>query len=111
MKRTCKQCGKEFIITQSEINFYKSKNLSIPKRCKECRQSNKQQRENTEKTNGEVSYPNTSQAKKGSMPKIVTAVLAVLALVYAIFGLTEKEISAVENCCCPADDAPGVKSL
>lgn len=85
MKRTCKQCGKEFIITQSEINFYKSKNLSIPKRCKECRQSNKQQRENTEKTNGEVSYPNTSQAKKGSMPKIVTAVLAVLALVYAIF--------------------------
>lgn len=85
MKRTCKQCGKEFIITQSEINFYKSKNLSIPKRCKECRQSNKQQRENTEKTNGEVSYPKTSQAKKGPMPKIVTAVLAVLALVYAIF--------------------------
>lgn len=33
------------------------------------------------------------------------------ALVYAIFGLTEKEIAAVENCCCPADDAPGVKSL
>ena len=41
MKRTCKQCGKEFILTQSEIDFYKSKNLSLPKRCKECREQNK----------------------------------------------------------------------
>lgn len=101
MKRTCKQCGKEFVITQSEINFYKSKNLSIPKRCKECRQSNKQQRGNTGKKKGDAAYPNaaqsplqeignpevtnTSQAKKGTMPKIATAILAVLALVYAVF--------------------------
>lgn len=41
MKKTCKQCGKEFELTQSEINFYKSKNLSLPKRCKECREQNK----------------------------------------------------------------------
>ncbi len=41
MKRVCKQCGKEFEIFQSEINFYKSKNLQLPKRCKECRESNK----------------------------------------------------------------------
>lgn len=43
MKIICKQCGKEFELTQSEINFYKSKNLSMPKRCKECRDKNKQQ--------------------------------------------------------------------
>ena len=101
MKRTCKQCGKEFVITQSEINFYKSKNLSIPKRCKECRQSNKQQRGDAGKPKGDASYQNrmqrslqenrnqevihTSQAKKGTMPKIATAILAVLALVYAVF--------------------------
>lgn len=41
MKRICKQCGKEFTLTQSEINFYKSKNLAFPKRCKECREENK----------------------------------------------------------------------
>lgn len=41
MKRICKQCGKEFTLTQSEINFYKSKNLAFPKRCKECRTENK----------------------------------------------------------------------
>ena len=34
MKRICKQCGKEFELSQSEINFYNSKNLSLPKRCK-----------------------------------------------------------------------------
>ncbi len=44
MKCTCKQCGKEFELTQSEIDFYNSKNLSIPKRCKECRNSNKKQK-------------------------------------------------------------------
>lgn len=44
MKCTCKQCGKEFELTQSEIDFYNSKNLSIPKRCKECRSSNKKQK-------------------------------------------------------------------
>ncbi len=47
MKRTCKQCGKEFIISNSEISFYKSKNLSIPKRCKDCRKSNKSQKKKT----------------------------------------------------------------
>jgi len=41
MKRVCIQCNKEFELTQSEINFYKSKKLHLPKRCKECRASNK----------------------------------------------------------------------
>ncbi len=41
MKKICKQCGKEFEITQSEIDFYKSRNLHIPKRCKSCRDANK----------------------------------------------------------------------
>lgn len=41
MKLTCKQCGKEFELSEAEINFYKSKNLHIPKRCEQCRQANK----------------------------------------------------------------------
>lgn len=43
MKRTCKQCGKEFFISQSEISFYKGRNLQLPRRCKDCRDANKQQ--------------------------------------------------------------------
>ena len=39
--RKCKQCGKEFTLSDSEIAFYKNKGLNIPKRCKECREANK----------------------------------------------------------------------
>lgn len=42
MIRRCKQCGKSFELTDSEIKFYEEKNLSLPKRCKECREANKQ---------------------------------------------------------------------
>lgn len=41
MKKICKNCGKEFEIASGEIQFYKSKNLELPKRCKECRDKNK----------------------------------------------------------------------
>lgn len=41
MKRTCKQCGKEFELSESEIRYYKEKGLELPKRCKSCRDKNK----------------------------------------------------------------------
>lgn len=89
MKRTCKQCGKEFVITQSEINFYKSKNLSIPKRCKECRQSNKQNNKNrSANASRQESYVPAAPQRKAKSTPVTTAVtiaLVVLAIVYAIF--------------------------
>ena len=36
----CKQCGREFTLTDGEIAFYENKGLNLPKRCKECRQKN-----------------------------------------------------------------------
>ena len=33
----CKECGKEFEIVEEEKNFYISKGLELPKRCRECR--------------------------------------------------------------------------
>ena len=63
MKRTCKQCGKEFFLSQSEIDFYKSKNLSIPKRCKGCREANKQARGNISSSNTKLtSYTNNQSS-------------------------------------------------
>ena len=41
MDRICVQCGKRFTLSESEVDFYTSKNLTIPKRCRECRQRNK----------------------------------------------------------------------
>lgn len=75
MKRTCKQCGKEFFISQSEINFYKEKNLNIPKRCKECREKNKTDRKDDESgsASGVKASENTSvneiNVKKTSVKK------------------------------------------
>lgn len=48
MKVNCKQCGKEFELSNSEIEFFKKENLELPKRCKECREFNKK---NTAKGN------------------------------------------------------------
>ena len=36
-KRICKDCGREFVISDSEEKFFKDKNLELPKRCSECR--------------------------------------------------------------------------
>ncbi len=41
MKRKCVQCGKDFFLAKSELDFYKSRKLAYPKRCKECRAENK----------------------------------------------------------------------
>ena len=41
MKKSCIQCGKEFEITEGERSFYEEKGLEIPKRCRECRKSNR----------------------------------------------------------------------
>lgn len=40
-KIICKDCGKEFIFTEGEQNFYKEKGFNDPVRCKECRQARK----------------------------------------------------------------------
>ena len=33
---TCKDCGKAFVFTVEEQEFYKKRHLTEPKRCKEC---------------------------------------------------------------------------
>lgn len=43
----CKDCGKDFLFTEGEQEFYKEKGLTNePSRCKDCRQEKKQQRNN-----------------------------------------------------------------
>ncbi|MGI6413078.1 MAG: zinc-ribbon domain containing protein [Syntrophomonadaceae bacterium] len=41
----CKECGKEFLFSASEQEFYKEKGFeNEPGRCSECRRANKQRR-------------------------------------------------------------------
>ena len=37
MALTCRQCGKEFLFSVAEQEFYQEKGFNIPRRCKECR--------------------------------------------------------------------------
>lgn len=44
----CKDCGKEFIFTVGEQEFYKEKGFdNEPVRCPDCRRARKQQRNNS----------------------------------------------------------------
>ena len=49
-KITCVSCENQFVLTKSEIVFYKNKKLSLPKRCAECR-AKKNEIENRAKKN------------------------------------------------------------
>ena len=49
-KITCKDCGKEFIFTVGEQEFYKEKGFeNDPVRCPECRKARKAQKRNRDK--------------------------------------------------------------
>ena len=61
IKRICKQCGKEFTLNDSEIKFYKEKNLDLPKRCSECRKENKNNKDDLNNTYN-FGYNETSAA-------------------------------------------------
>jgi len=42
---TCKDCGTEFVFTESEQAFYKEKGFeNEPQRCADCRKAKKQQK-------------------------------------------------------------------
>jgi len=41
---TCRDCGATFTFTEGEQEFYATKNLSEPQRCKDCRAKRKSER-------------------------------------------------------------------
>jgi DNA repair exonuclease SbcCD ATPase subunit len=43
---TCRQCGKEFVFTKGEQDFYQRKELHPPSHCPECRTAKQSQRQN-----------------------------------------------------------------
>ena len=66
IKRICKQCGKEFTLNDSEIKFYKEKNLDLPKRCSECRKENKNNKDDLNNTYNKNLKSNNSNIDNNS---------------------------------------------
>ena len=57
-KITCKDCGKEFIFTVGEQEFYKEKGFeNDPVRCPECRKARKAQKMNRERNTRQKAAP------------------------------------------------------
>jgi hypothetical protein len=42
---TCSDCKADFVFSEGEQKFFASKGLSIPKRCKPCRQARKESKQ------------------------------------------------------------------
>ncbi len=114
MKRTCKQCGKEFELSESELNFYRKKNLTYPKRCAKCRALNRLQKSGSAQENKaaktvqqetviEKQHVVSTVPKKKKQPVLVIgiAVLLVIAVIgsgYFVnqyFGNEQMEYNAV----------------
>jgi len=45
IKIICRQCGKEFVFTAAEQEFYKQREFSLPRRCRECRSGQREEAE------------------------------------------------------------------
>lgn len=88
LKRTCKQCGKEFILTDQEIRFFKSKNLNLPKRCKDCRAANKQAKAQ-EAPVAEIKKPTAIPKGKSIIKTLLLIVLAILVII--VSGIIRNE--------------------
>lgn len=89
MKRTCKQCGKDFELSQSEINFYKEKNLELPKRCKDCRDANKRTNKTITPSQPHISSHNevkTYQQNKAGTSTLTKLLTLAGIILFAVFG-------------------------
>lgn len=60
MKKICSQCKKEFELSEGEISFYHKKGLSLPNRCKSCREQNKQNKSDKQDKPQNDNKPNSA---------------------------------------------------
>lgn len=70
----CCNCGSSFEMTNKEIQFYQENNLSLPKRCKKCRNSNKRSNRVNNSNNNSFHSNSNSDTNSGSMCYITTAI-------------------------------------
>ena len=80
ISKRCTQCGKQFTLTDSEIEFYKDKDLQIPKRCKACRARSK-------KRNKKKSLRNSFRKH----PLLTALAIILLSFLGVFFNTTDRE--------------------
>lgn len=76
LKRTCADCGKPFVLSEGEIRFFNEKKLSLPKRCKGCRE--KRKNGGSGEAQKPPSEPASAAGPRGKKVAVPAALLAVL---------------------------------
>ncbi len=69
LKQNCVSCGKQFTLTDKEIDFFKNKNLNLPKRCEECRKEKREQKELAKK-NFRINLKEKIQTNNSNLVKV-----------------------------------------
>ena len=81
--KKCRDCGKEFTLTDGEINFYRSKGFELPNRCKSCR--DKKKKNASTESHRKVHSERRSEKQKSALTIPVLLIAAALLLCYLIF--------------------------
>ena len=104
-KKICVQCKKEYVLTDSEIAFYKSKGLSLPKRCKECRDANRKTKAGLNSDNVQKNYNKDitvdtykrPEKKKGNRQFYLMVSLLVVIIIAGVVLFTSGNSSNKQN--------------
>ena len=94
-RRKCIQCGKAFVLRDSEIEFFKSKGLDLPKRCSDCRQKNKSGNKKTSSKEYRRYYIRKKDGKKSAIGGGVFAVSLAVALLMLEFSVVASVIATM----------------
>lgn len=84
--KKCRDCGKEFTLTDGEIEFYRSKGFELPTRCKSCRDKRKGSKPSPSAQNHNRNK--THKSSRSGSP-ILAVILAVALLATLIFKLSD----------------------
>lgn len=118
MKKICVQCKKEFELTDSEIVFYKEKGLSLPKRCKECRDANRKTKAGMNPGRVQKNYNkditvdtliNKNHKRRSSKAKFARYLIAFLIILMVGIGILFSSLDSLEEN--PVDNANGAVNV
>lgn len=103
MIKTCKQCGKEFELSESEIDFFEEKGLKLPKRCAQCRELNRKQGTTTitpklkQETEAEPKEVKPSNNKLQGLAIVFIVLLPILTAIVAYLYRPQSSLESIEQ--------------
>lgn len=91
--KKCRDCGREFTLTDGEIDFYRSKGFELPSRCKACR--NKRKGRQAPSAAASPTSRHTPPPKKPNLPAYLLVLILAVGLVFtAVTKLTDTFITS-----------------